>query len=34
MVHIARKLAEIKQMGLDDFAEAVTATSKTFFDII
>jgi len=33
MVHTAAKLAEIKRMGLEDFAEAVTATSKTFFGI-
>ncbi|MHC4114260.1 MAG: TatD family hydrolase [Planctomycetota bacterium] len=33
MVHTAAKLAEIKQMGLDGFAEAVTATSKAFFGI-
>jgi len=31
MVHTARCLAELKQMDLPDFAEAVTATSKAFF---
>ena len=33
MVHTARKLAEIKGMDLETFAEAVTATSKQFFDL-
>jgi TatD DNase family protein len=33
MVHTAKRLAELKGMGLGDFAEAVTATSKAFFDI-
>ncbi|MBN1391321.1 MAG: TatD family hydrolase [Sedimentisphaerales bacterium] len=31
MVHTAKRLAELKGMSLADFAEAVTATSKTFF---
>jgi TatD DNase family protein len=33
MVHTARYLAELKQMDLTDFANAVTATSKNFFDL-
>lgn len=33
MVHTAGKLAEIKHMPLEEFAEAVTATSKAFFGI-
>jgi TatD DNase family protein len=33
MIHTARCLAELKGMGLGDFAEAVTTTSKTFFDL-
>jgi TatD DNase family protein len=33
MVHTARFLAELKQLPLPDFAQAVTATSKTFFDL-
>jgi len=33
MVHTARYLAELKQMDLTDFADAVTATSKSFFDL-
>jgi Tat protein secretion system quality control protein TatD with DNase activity len=33
LVHIARFLAELKQIGLDEFAEAVTATSKSFFNL-
>jgi len=33
MVHTAARLAELKQMPLPDFAEAVTATSKSFFDL-
>ena len=33
MIHTARHLAELKNMSLSDFAEAVTATSKTFFDL-
>ena len=31
MIHTAGCLAELKQMHLADFAQAVTATSKTFF---
>jgi TatD DNase family protein len=33
MVHTAKRLAELKGMSLADFAEAVTATSKAFFDL-
>ncbi|MFH1719602.1 MAG: TatD family hydrolase [Planctomycetota bacterium] len=33
MVHTAGCFAELKQMPLPDFAEAVTATSKSFFDL-
>jgi hypothetical protein len=33
MIHTAKFLAELKQMPLPDFAEAVTATSKTFFGL-
>jgi TatD DNase family protein len=33
MVHTAKHLAELKQMDLSDFANAVTATSKNFFDL-
>jgi TatD DNase family protein len=33
VVHTAKKLAEIKGMGLEDFAESVTTTSKRFFGI-
>jgi len=33
LAHIARFLAELKQMDLDDFAAAVTATSKDFFNL-
>jgi TatD DNase family protein len=33
MVHTARRLAELKKMDLADFAEAVTATSRTFFGL-
>jgi TatD DNase family protein len=33
MIHTARCLAELKEMSLTDFAEAVTATSKKFFDL-
>jgi TatD DNase family protein len=33
MIHTARYLAELKQMELTDFANAVTATSKSFFDL-
>ena len=33
MVHTAKHLAELKQMDLTDFANAVTATSKSFFNI-
>ncbi len=33
MVHTAKYLAELKQMDITDFANAVTATSKSFFDL-
>jgi TatD DNase family protein len=33
MIHTARYLAELKQMDLNDFALAVTATSKSFFNL-
>lgn len=33
MIHTAKFLAELKKMSLDDFANAVTATSKTFFGL-
>jgi TatD DNase family protein len=33
MMHTARFLAELKQMPLPDFAQAVTATSKSFFNL-
>jgi len=33
MVHTARYLAELKKMDIADFAEAVTATSKAFFNL-
>ncbi|MBN1805073.1 MAG: TatD family hydrolase [Sedimentisphaerales bacterium] len=33
MVHTARHLAELKQMDLNDFANAVTAASKSFFNL-
>ena len=33
MVHTAKFLADLKQMSLDDFAAAVTATSKSFFNM-
>jgi len=33
MVHTASFLAELKQMPLDDFARAVTATSRGFFNL-
>ncbi|MFC1739811.1 TatD family hydrolase, partial [Planctomycetota bacterium] len=33
MLHTAKFLAELKQMDLTDFAEAVTTTSKTFFNL-
>jgi TatD DNase family protein len=33
MIHTARCLAELKGMDLADFAEAVTATSRVFFDL-
>ena len=34
MIHTARFLAQLKQIGLADFAKAVTATSKVFFNIM
>jgi len=33
MIHTAAFLAELKKMGLGDFAEAVTATSREFFGL-
>ena len=33
MIHTAKFLAELKQMPLPDFAQAVTTTSKTFFGL-
>jgi TatD DNase family protein len=33
MVHTAKFLADLKGMALNDFAAAVTATSKTFFNL-
>jgi TatD DNase family protein len=33
MIHIAKCLAELKDMDVADFAQAVTATSKAFFQI-
>ena len=33
MIHTARRLAELKEMDPTDFAEAVTATSKSFFNL-
>jgi TatD DNase family protein len=33
LVHTARFLAELKQMDLEDFARAVTATSRAFFGL-
>jgi len=33
MVHTAKFLAELKEMALADFAEAVTAATKTFFGL-
>ena len=33
MIHTAKFLAELKNMKLEDFASAVTATSKSFYDL-
>jgi TatD DNase family protein len=33
LIHTARYLAELKQMPFPDFAEAVTKTTKTFFNL-
>ncbi len=33
MIHTGRFLAELKQMDLEDFARAVTATSRAFFGL-
>jgi TatD DNase family protein len=33
LIHTARFLAELKQMDLEDFAQAVTATTKAFFGL-
>lgn len=34
LIHVARFLAELKQMDLEDFTRAVTATSRRFFGLI
>jgi len=34
MVHTARRLAQLKEMTLEDFAEKVTAVSRDFFGIV
>jgi TatD DNase family protein len=34
MIHIAEYLADLKGMGLSEFAQAVTATSRDFFGIM
>ena len=33
LVHTAKKIAEVKEMDLQEFAEAVTATSKQFYGL-
>ena len=33
LIHTAKKLAEVKEIDLEEFAEAVTATSKGFFNL-
>jgi TatD DNase family protein len=33
LIHTAKKIAEVKEMDLEEFAEAVTATSKQFFNL-
>jgi TatD DNase family protein len=33
LIHTAAKIAEIKQMPLEDFADAVTETTKKFFNL-
>jgi TatD DNase family protein len=33
MIHTAKKIAELKEMTLEDFAEKVTATSKKFYNL-
>ncbi|MCK4959941.1 MAG: TatD family hydrolase, partial [Planctomycetes bacterium] len=33
LVHTARKLAELKDIDPEEFAQAVTATSRRFFDL-
>ncbi|MHC4259215.1 MAG: TatD family hydrolase [Planctomycetota bacterium] len=33
MIHIAKFLADLKDIPLEDFAQTVTATTKTFFDL-
>jgi TatD DNase family protein len=33
MIHTAEYLADLKEMSLTDFANAVTATSRAFFQI-
>ncbi len=34
LIHIARLLAELKEMSLTEFAQAVTDTSRTFFGLL
>jgi Tat protein secretion system quality control protein TatD with DNase activity len=33
LIHTARKLAEVHDMPLEDFAAAVTRTSEEFFNL-
>lgn len=33
LVHTAKKIAELKQISLEDFADAVTAATKQFFNL-
>jgi TatD DNase family protein len=33
LIHIAKFLADLKGMSLDDFAAATTATAKAFFNL-
>jgi TatD DNase family protein len=33
LIHTAKFLAELKQINLENFIQAVTATSKAFFEI-
>lgn len=34
LIHTAKKIAELKNMPLEEFAEKITATTRKFFDII